>query len=365
MAAENLEGMAEYQEDEYQEVGLEGEEEDEDEDEDAEGVDDEALQGNRGLSQPRYKGSGRGGPGGRFHRPAADDSDDEQADRDQQLLQEACLPVSGAPMPPSDGPPKDADEYLRQVQWERMHCPEVVDVDVPERPHKDGRERRRGVGGGLLARLCASEAHEADAPAHCAAWARDAADAFRELRAHCDARRRRTRTSGTQGKMTFASWRAHCTQKPPASELLERMDFVSLNRLVVVSVENLVRAQEASPEGAATVEADVPEVHHSEVAPVVPLGDAPPEGAAAASAQRVRSLDLESLDGLVEWTFAALTFVEEPIVDDIQFQLQQLRRVCHKLLAGARELGGDPGSQGILARASLLLVVVTEVFGQR
>ena len=38
---------------------------------------------------------------------------------------EACLPVSGAPMPPSEGPPKDADEYLRQVQWERLHCPQA------------------------------------------------------------------------------------------------------------------------------------------------------------------------------------------------------------------------------------------------
>lgn len=64
--------------------------------------------------------------------------DEEQADRDQQILQEACLPVSGAPLPPSEGPPKatlavdlgtrcwqDADEYLRQVQWERLHCPQA------------------------------------------------------------------------------------------------------------------------------------------------------------------------------------------------------------------------------------------------
>ena len=51
--------------------------------------------------------------------------DEEQADRDLQILQEACLPVSGAPLPPGE-PPKDADEYLRQVQWERLHCPQAT-----------------------------------------------------------------------------------------------------------------------------------------------------------------------------------------------------------------------------------------------
>eukprot|EP00971_Amphidinium_carterae_P081726 1616939-Amphidinium_carterae.1 len=39
---------------------------------------------------------------------------DEDAELDDELMQAACLPVSGPPLPPSSAPPQDADEYLRQ-----------------------------------------------------------------------------------------------------------------------------------------------------------------------------------------------------------------------------------------------------------
>merc|ERR1739848_705569 len=38
---------------------------------------------------------------------------------------------------------------------------------------------------------------------------------------------------------------------------------------------------------------------------------------------------------LAEWVFAVLTFVEEPLVDDIQYNLQRLRRTCQKAITAA------------------------------
>merc|ERR1712039_697004 len=77
--------------------------------------------------------------------------------------------------------------------------------------------------------------------------------------------------------------------------------------------------------------------------------------------------DVPRLDRLTEWIFAALSFLELPLMDDIQFQLQQLRRTCLKLLAAARGSApeGIASSDAALARVSLLLVIVTQVFGQR
>jgi len=102
------------------------------------------------------------------------------------------------------------------------------------------------------------------------------------------------------------------------------------------------------------------------------------DGAAAnevAGSPDVAALDFKRLDCLAEWVFAALAFLELPLFDDVQFQMQRLRRTCHHLVAASRRAGvsadggeklrGDSLHDTVLARASLLLVIVTEVFGQR
>merc|ERR1719326_871387 len=73
-----------------------------------------------------------------------DDSSDEEA-ADDELVQPVALPVMGGPLPPSDEPPKDADEYLRRVQWERMHLCETVDVEVAEKPSRRHRQQNNKV----------------------------------------------------------------------------------------------------------------------------------------------------------------------------------------------------------------------------
>ncbi|CAK9115463.1 unnamed protein product [Durusdinium trenchii] len=242
------------------------------------------------------------------------DEDERQADRDQQILQEACLPVSGAPLPPSAGPPKDADEYLRQVQWERLHCPQVMDVDVKERRSKQkvggpltGRDGR----GGLLAQF---QTPELPKDFYSQVWAEDTAAAFRHLRKLCQD----SRPKEPPQSLTYEEWRRHVAKDQPCFDLLSQQDFVSINHLVVVAVDK--------------IEADY-ETSESE------------------------KLELEGLDLSVAWTFAALAFLEEPLTDDIQYQLQRLRRNCCRLVT-ATESEARP-------RLALLLVLVGDVFGQQ
>jgi len=54
-------------------------------------------------------------------------------------------------------------------------------------------------------------------------------------------------------------------------------------------------------------------------------------------------------------------------MDDIQFQMQRLRRSCLRLLTAARssDQEASPARDEVLSRASLLLVIVTRIFGQR
>lgn len=326
----------------------------EDEDDDEEVLLTDPVQ-SAGQGVDRARG-GRGG--GRPYGIVGDCSeDDERADRDQGLLQDACLPVSGGPLPPGDGPPKDADEYLRQVQWERLHCPEIVDVEVEERQAKGDQKRRRGVGGGLLAKLCASEEHEGDVPRHCAEWAEDAAAAFEELRERCELARRAAGRGGNPGRLTLAAWRERCGKDRPSTAVLARQDFVSINRLVVVGVDALVKLQEQLSMSAivASAVADVPEIHAADMEQVA----CHQQGSAA---DEPGPVDSKRLDTVAEWLFAALAFVEQPLIDDVQFQLQRLRRTCQKLLVGTP---GAEAVSGILPRADLLLVIATQVFGQR
>lgn len=337
---------------EYEEVSEEGEE-DVEEDEDEEVFIGDCSRG-AGTGAGRHCGFGGRGSYPQATGGESDDEDDERLDRDQQLLQDPCLPVSGAPMPPGDGPPKDADEYLRQVQWERMHCPEVVDVEVVDLPAKKNRRQDR-KGGGLLSRIDALAPHDEETPWCCDEWAEDVATSFRALRIRCEAARDDA-SEGDQAKTTLAAWRQLCASGRPSFQDLARHDFVSLNRLVVVAIEALLQFQEeikASHLRAVEETAEVPEVHFEEkpVAPELLTKSAP-------------ALDLERIDSVTEWVFAALAFVELPLIDDIQFQLQQLRRSCHRFLTLTKAMPSGMGSAG-LARANLLLVVVTRVFGQR
>ena len=41
--------------------------------------------------------------------------------------------LSHPPIPESTAVGQDADEYLRQVQWERLHCPQAVSPEVTTR----------------------------------------------------------------------------------------------------------------------------------------------------------------------------------------------------------------------------------------
>jgi len=63
------------------------------------------------------------------------ESYDDNHNEEEELEREFCksaLPVSGPPLPPSDEPPLDADEYLRRVQYERMQCAVTVSKDIEQ-----------------------------------------------------------------------------------------------------------------------------------------------------------------------------------------------------------------------------------------
>mmetsp|Transcript_60165 Transcript_60165/g.130483 ORF Transcript_60165/g.130483 Transcript_60165/m.130483 type:complete len:282 (-) Transcript_60165:30-875(-) len=244
-----------------------------------------------------------------------DESDEEVAD---DLLQQACLPVSGAPLPPGDEPAKDADEYLRRVQWERLHCAQVVDAEVEEQPRPRKRRPVFGTKGSLLKGF-GEEIPEALQPKR--EWAEDVAGAFRDLRTRCDELRRGY--PGETQNITFEAWRQKLKEQP-RTELLAAQDFLSINQLVVVAVEAFIQKQESAASGQ-------------------------PEGESGT---------------LAEWVFAALAFVEEPLMDDIQYQLQRLRRGCVTAINAEKDIQeSSPTSRR--AEASLLMALAGEVFGQR
>jgi len=292
-----------------------------------------------------------GAAGLETHLLVDDDSGDEAADRDLELLQEACLPVSGEPMPPTDEFPNDADAYLRQVQWERLHIPAIVDVDVPANPPKQ-RKKRGVVGshGSLLVQIDVDD----DVPpevGYCPEWAEDVAAAFRQLRLHCDQVREEASASATPFRLPYADWRERCEHGRPATLVLAAQDFISINHLVVAAVDALVDFCEPVPDTAPTVEDDT-----------------------RASADAGKAQNAQVLDQLCEWAFAALAFIELPLIDDTQYQLQRLRRTCKKMVRDFHSNGlAKLSSEGLSdqacalphAKVNLLLVIVTDVFNQR
>jgi len=253
---------------------------------------------------------------------APDDSSDEEAAHDELTLPVA-LPVSGGPLPPSDEPAKDADEYLRQVMWERMHLSETVDVDIVE---KAPRRQQQNSKVSLLTAFNAPDIPEE--LQHCSEWAEDVLAAFRDLRGTCD-EMRRSEDEAAAESIDVDAWRERCLQERPSTSLLAMQDVVNLHRLLVVIIDSIVEAQDAAGESASG-----------------PFG---PDSFWA------------------EWAFATLTFVEEPLVDDVQYNLQRLRRTCQKAIvaAHARSEAGGEFDRNAHAQTSVLLTVVREYFGQR
>jgi len=256
-----------------------------------------------------------------------DDSSDEEAANDELVLPVA-LPVSGGPMPPSDEPAKDADEYLRQVMWERMHLSETVEADVVE---KAPRRQKQNSKVSLLTAFNAPEIPEE--LQHCSEWSEDALAAFRDLRRSCDEMRQSVVDGASEEaaveSLSSDAWRDRCLQGRPSTGLLAMQDVVNLHRLLVVTIDSIVEAQDAASDSASG-----PFGHDSCWA---------------------------------EWAFATLAFVEEPLVDDVQYNLQRLRRSCQKAIVAAHaqsEAGGEFDSNAH-AQTQLLLVVVREYFGQR
>lgn len=253
-----------------------------------------------------------------------DDSSDEEAANDELVLPVA-LPVCGGPLPPSDEPAKDADEYLRRVQWERMHLSETVDVDVPEVATFKKKQSNSKVS--MLTAFNVAEIPEE--LQHCSEWAEDVVAAFRDLRAKCDDVRRSVEGNEAAENVSVDAWRERCLQERPSTSLLAMQDTVNLHRLIVVVIDGLAEAQDAASDSATG-----------------PFG---PDSFWA------------------EWVFATLSFVEEPLVDDLQYNLQRLRRTCQKAIVAAHarsEAGGELDSNAH-AQATLLLTVVREHFGQR
>lgn len=280
-----------------------------------------------------------------------DDSSDEDAANDE-LVQAVALPVSGGPLPPSDEPPKDADEYLRRVQWERMHLSDTVDVEVNEKPARK-RKQQTNNRASLLTRFDAPDVP--DELAHCSEWAEDAVSAFRDLRAKCDEMRQATVEAGEEvaaDSFNAEEWREQILSSRPTTSLLAMQDVVSIHRILVIVIDAVVEAQDAAaapavsgaPGGASASETAPQEVSGSSDGPFGPGSF------------------------LADWAFAVLTFIEEPTVDDMQYNLQRLRRTCQKGIVAAHaksETGSSVFDSNAHAQATLLLTVVREHFGQR
>lgn len=257
---------------------------------------------------------------------AEDDEGDEDVDLDDELIQPRCLPLNGPPLPPSEEPPKDADEYLRRVQWERIHSPSVVCADVKERPARkriphDGRYN-------VFSQLKDPEVPQEMQPSP--EWTQDAVAAFVALRERCAAG-----DSGVeQEHVSQKEWAVRCRRDAPSTELLKKQDFLSVQQLIRAVVEAI---DEALDNGTA-----------------------------------ISCIDVR----LAAWAFAAFAVVEEPLLDNVQADCQLLRRICLRVLAGVGKDDetcntGSGARQKVSAaaaaraRASLLLVIVREVFHQR
>jgi len=285
------------------------------------------------------------------------DSSDEAVH--DELVLPVALPVSGGPLPPSDEPPKDADEYLRRVQWERMHLSETVDADVVEKP---SRRRKQNNKCSLLTQFDAPEVPQERR--HCTAWAEDVLAAFRDLRERCAEAREACADEEVHGNtLTARTWRENEYQHRPSTTTLASLDLVSLHDLLHAVTDSIVEGprQIFDSRGTPTVEVEVQDNFCSSA------GNKDAETQSADTSDAVTG-PFGSGRFLAEWAFSVLAFVEEPLVDDIQFNLQRLRRACQKAIVSAHTLaesGARKFDSAAHSQATLVLVIVTEHFGQR
>lgn len=173
--------------------------------------------------------------------------------------------------------------------------------------------------------------------------------AFRDLRAKCDDVRQsalHASDAGDAESMGFSAdaWRQQIFHGKPTTNLIAVQDVVSLHCLLVVVIDAIVDAHDAVASNSSPARDDAAEASSKAAGPFGP----------------------DSL--LAEWAFAVLAFVEEPLVDDIQYNLQRLRRACQNAIVSAHarsEAGGVTFDGSTHAQASLLLTLVREHFGQR
>jgi len=138
--------------------------------------------------------------------------------------------------------------------------------------------------------------------------------------------------------MGYDAWRDRCKTLSPSTALLAPQDTVSLNHLVVVMVETWI--SHFDPESADNAgQTECAETNKTEVT--------------ALENQRVS-----------QWVFAALAFVEEPLFDDIQYQLQRLRRACQRFIVKTHNETDGQEWLDVRNQAAVLMAIVTKVFGQ-
>lgn len=288
-----------------------------------------------------------------IHEDAADEGDEKSHDSEEdELRQPTCLPITGPPMAPSDAPPQDAYEYLRQVQYERMRCPQTVEVEVEERAPRRQKKTRGGRRSNIPERLSCGEEDARHSPE----WLVDAPAAFKLLRQRFASMRlaqRGEERGSVEGPPPLHTkvdtWRTRIAKgERPSAKLLPTQDFCSSNNLLTAAVDAFIAAHvKAEAEQGGDEEAQGDENENNESRNV---------------AEARNCLDSDTFrTNTSEWMFAALSFAQEPIVEDISCEMQRLRRTCLQLIAAGRERG-EPNSS--YAPAALLHTIVTEVFGQ-
>ncbi|CAK9115580.1 Gem-associated protein 2 [Durusdinium trenchii] len=110
-----------------------------------------------------------------------------------------------------------------------------MDVDVKERRSKQkvgGPLTGRDGRGGLLAQF---QTPELPKDFYSQVWAEDTAAAFRHLRKLCQD----SRPKEPPQSLTYEEWRRHVAKDQPCFDLLSQQDFVSINHLVVVAVDKI------------------------------------------------------------------------------------------------------------------------------
>merc|ERR1712224_593053 len=111
------------------------------------------------------------------------------------------------------------------------------------------------------------------------------------------------------------SWREDHAQNRPCTAELASLDIVKMHRLLDVVCDAIVEGQRATSSATASTNAGAEDALDAGSVSAGPFGPC---------------------SFMADWAFAVLAFVEEPLVDDVQFQLQRLRRACQKSIVSSR-----------------------------